>query len=99
MGIGKVLYEVLEQELKDMGILNMNACIACTDKEDMHLTNDSMRFHSHMGFTLAGKFDKSGYKFGKWYDMIWMQKMLGEHPDNPERFIPITELDLSGWEA
>lgn len=32
-----------------------------------------------MGFTLVGRFHNSGYKFGEWYDMIWMEKMIGEH--------------------
>ena len=25
------------------------------------------------------RFHNSGYKFGEWYDMIWMEKMIGEH--------------------
>jgi len=56
MGIGKVLYEVLEQELKDMGILNMNACIARPIQEGRYLNDDSIRFHDNMGFTEAGHF-------------------------------------------
>lgn len=83
MGIGKALYTALEKSLKDMGILNMNACIAVTVKEDdEHLTDTSWRFHKSMGFTLAGRFHNIGYKFNTWYDMIWMEKMIGEH-DNP----------------
>ena len=29
----------------------------------------------------------SGYKFGRWYDMVWMEKILGEHktPADPVR--------------
>ena len=70
MGIGKVLYEVLEQELKDMGILNMNACIARPVQEGRYLNDDSIRFHDNMGFTEVGHFHNSGYKFGQWFDMI-----------------------------
>ena len=34
--------------------------------------------------TLAGTFRRCGYKFGRWYDMVWMEKILGEHrPDQP----------------
>ena len=37
------------------------------------------------GFTLAGTFHNCGYKFGRWYDMIWMEKIIGEHrPDQPD---------------
>ena len=38
-----------------------------------------MLFHEAMGFSMVGTFHKSGYKFNKWYDMIWMEKMIGEH--------------------
>jgi len=78
-GIGRLLYQALEEKLKAMGILNMYACIAHTIKPDEHLTNDSMHFHEAMGFELCGTFHKCGYKFGKWYDMIWMEKMIGDH--------------------
>ena len=78
-GVGKILYLVLETSLREMGILNMNACIAVPEGEDSHLTKDSQLFHEKMGFQLVGTFHKSGYKFHTWYDMIWMEKMLGEH--------------------
>lgn len=87
-GIGTLLYDFLEQELKKMGILNMNACIAYTREEDEHLSNDSRYFHEAMGFSLVGTFHQSGYKFGKWYDMIWMEKMIGEHVENPVEIRP-----------
>ena len=83
-GTGRMLYEQLEKSLKSMGILNMNACIAYTDEEDEHLTNDSCFFHKKMGFELVGTFHKSGYKFDRWYDMIWMEKMIGEHMGKTE---------------
>ena len=82
-GIGRRLYECLEQSLKKMGVLNMNACIASAKVEDEFLTNDSMYFHSRMGFTEVGRFHNSGYKFGRWYDMIWMEKMIGPHDAHP----------------
>ncbi len=81
-GIGSALYEALELSLKDMGILNLNACIAYTEVEDQHLTNGSMYFHEKLGYKLIGTFHKSGYKFGKWYDMIWMEKIINEHQNN-----------------
>jgi phosphinothricin acetyltransferase len=79
MGVGKALYNTLEELLRGMGILNMNACIAVTSKEDTHLTNDSVYFHEKMGFTTAGTFHNSGYKYNTWYDMIWMEKIIGKH--------------------
>ena len=82
-GTGRRLYECLEQSLRKMGVLNMNACIASAKVDDAFLTNDSMYFHSRMGFTEVGRFHNSGYKFGRWYDMIWMEKMIGPHDANP----------------
>lgn len=82
-GTGRLLYEALEAELKSMGILNMNACIAYAPQEDEHLTNDSMYFHGKMGFKLVGTFHRCACKFGIWYDMIWMEKSIGEHVPNP----------------
>ena len=73
----------------------MYACIAYTDWEDAHLTNNSMHFHAHMGYELTAKFPKCGYKFGKWYDMIWMHKEIGSHNVPPSPLIPITALDVN----
>ena len=83
-GIGKTLYKSLEKSLKSMGILNLNACIAFTDEPDEHLTNDSMHFHEHMGYKLVGTFHKCGFKFNHWYNMIWMEKLIGDHEDEQE---------------
>jgi len=82
-GIGKALYLALEEALKKMNSLNACACIAYTEDEDEFLTNASMRFHEKLGYSLVGRFHQCGYKFGRWYDMIWMEKMLGEHINAP----------------
>jgi len=61
------------------------ACIGYPQAEDEYLTKNSAQFHEHLGFTLAGTFHNCGYKFGRWYDMIWMEKIIGEHrPDQPD---------------
>ena len=36
-----------------------------------------------MGFETAGRFHKCGCKFGRWYDMVWMEKLIGNHVENP----------------
>lgn len=83
-GVGKALYEALEGALKAQGILNLNACIAYTEKPDEHLELDSVYFHEHMGYKKVAHFHTCGYKFGHWYDMIWMEKLIGEHKENSE---------------
>lgn len=91
-GVGKKLYLALEEILKRQNILNMNACIAYTSIEDINLTNDSKYFHEHLGYNKVAHFSKCGYKFKKWYDMIWMEKIIGEHSANPKPVISISEL-------
>ena len=78
-GYGRALYEVLERTLKDRGILNLYACIGDPVVEDEYLTRNSERFHQHLGFSKVGTFHKCGYKFSRWYNMIWMEKIIGEH--------------------
>ncbi|MCR5743411.1 MAG: GNAT family N-acetyltransferase [Lachnospiraceae bacterium] len=78
-GIGSMLYAELEGSLKRMGILNMNASIAEPNGEDEYLTCDSIHFHEKYGFSLAGRIHDAGHKFGHWYNLLWMEKSIGEH--------------------
>ena len=78
-GIGRKLHDALENALRDQGILNMNACIAYPPEADEYLDKNSVEFHSHMGYRLVGEFYKCGYKFNRWYNMVWMEKLIGEH--------------------
>ena len=92
MGIGGRLYDALEQIAKEQGILNLNACIAVPEQDDEYLPSNSESFHEHLGYQLVGKFHNCGYKFGRWYHMIWMEKMIGDHGGKPEEIIPFPEL-------
>ena len=48
-------------------------------------------FHEKMGYRMVGEFKKCGYKFGKWYGIVWMEKHLTrENP--PQSVIPFGEL-------
>lgn len=85
-GIGKALYAELEKILKMQHFLNMNASIACAEAADEHLTKDSIYFHEKMGYKKVGAFHNCGFKFGHWYHLMWMEKHIGEHTENP---IPI----------
>ena len=82
MGLGRTLYDALETALKAQGVLNLNACIACPDVGDEYLTRNSISFHAHLGYSMVGEFHNCGYKFGRWYNMVWMEKMLGAHVDD-----------------
>ncbi len=78
-GFGRMLYAALEEELRARDIRNLYACISDPIVEDEYLTRNSECFHQHLGYTKVGTFHKCGYKFGRWYNMIWMEKMIGEH--------------------
>ena len=78
-GYGKILYNELEKRLKEKGIKNLYACIASPNQVDKYLNNNSEEFHNHMGYKRIGLFTKCGYKFNTWYDMIWMEKIIGNH--------------------
>ena len=77
---------------KLQGILNLNACIAVPEQDDEYLTSNSESFHKHLGYRMVGKFHNCGYKFGRWYHMIWMEKMIGGHGEQPEEIIPFPAL-------
>ena len=80
-GIGKKLYYRLEHCLSAMGFQNLNACISVPKKDaDSYVDYGSMHFHEHLGYKLVGRFHSCGYKFDTWYDMIWMEKLIGDHP-------------------
>lgn len=89
-GLGRMLYEALEDELKKRGVLNLYACIGDPIVEDEYLTRNSERFHGRMGFVKVGEFHKCGYKFQRWYNMIWMEKIIGAHRD-PGESAPLPE--------
>ena len=93
MGLGRRLYEAIDVISKAQNILNLNACIGSPETEDEYLTRNSIQFHSHMGYKMVGEFYKCGYKFGRWYNMVWMEKIIGAHPAEPMAVIPFPELD------
>lgn len=83
-GIGGRLYRALENILQEQGILNLTACITYADTEDEHWTRNSPDFHAHLGYRQVARIHQCGFKFHHWYDIIWMEKFLGDHrPDQP----------------
>ena len=69
-GVGRLLYDALEQNAKDRGILNLNACIAFREDMDERLPSGSIPFHQRMGYAKAAHFHQCGFKFGRWYDIV-----------------------------
>lgn len=93
-GIGKQLYQELENRLMRQNVFVLYACIATTGRDhDENLTDASICFHKRMGYTTVGKHNLCGYKFNKWYSVIWMEKQIADRADSPNAFIPFSELD------
>lgn len=92
MGLGGRLHAVLEDCCRALGITNLNACIGHTEHEDKHLTNASEQFHAHLGYRMVGCFYQCGYKFDRWYDMVWMEKIIADHPAHPQPRLSFDEL-------
>ena len=91
-GIVRALYETLWMLLKKQNITNVNACVAYIEEENEHLTHASPLFHEKMGYHKVAHFSKCGYKFGRWYDILWLEKFIGDHADVPAPFIPIGKI-------
>lgn len=87
-GLGRRLYAELERDLGAMGILNLEACVAYPAAPDAHLTDASIRFHEALGFRRVGEFSQCGYKFGRWYDMVWLEKLIGAHRTDQPPVVP-----------
>ena len=68
-GIGKLLLSELIQLAKAQ---KMHTMIGVIDSENIN----SITFHEKFGFEKAGYIRESGYKFDKWLDSVFMQKIL-----------------------
>lgn len=93
LGLGRKLYEAIETISRMQNILNLNACIVYPKVDDEYLTKNSAKFHEHLGFKYVGEFHDCAYKFGRWYNMIWMEKSIGEHMAVPAAVVAFCDLD------
>lgn len=84
--LGKKLYTKLEQILKIQHITNLVASITYPNPQ-------SIAFHEKMGYKKIAHFTKCGYKQGKWYDMIFMEKFINKHESPAKEIIYIEDID------
>ena len=94
-GLGRMLYAALEEALSRMGIRNLYAVIAWPETPDEYLTTNSADFHAHLGFREAGHLHRCGSKFGRWYDLIWMEKVIGTHMPDPRPIVPCCQSNFN----
>ena len=94
-GLGRLLYTKLESILRKQGVVKTIALITVPPTEEEKNIYGSMFFHEKMGYHLAGRLESSGYKFNRWYDMVWMEKMIGEHLEKQPAIIPFLEIEYT----
>lgn len=76
LGIGKKLYQLLEDVLRAQGVVKTIALI--TFPSDKYSDFNSMQFHEKMGYSHAGRLESCGYKFGRWYSTLYMDKFINQ---------------------
>lgn len=87
-GLGKRLYTALLELLRMQGYYNAFAIVTGENKA-------SHEFHKRMGFTKSFVEKHSGYKFGRWLDVVYWQYPLriGDAPPEPVRY-RLTEAEV-----
>lgn len=68
-GVGKLLLGPLIDAGKERGL---HAIIAAIDADN----SVSIRLHAGFGFEKVGHFKQTGFKFGRWLDVVYMEKLL-----------------------
>ncbi len=92
-GFGRILYTILGQLLRDQGITNICACVgAAPEGDDPYVDENSIAFHTHMGFRQVGRFNGCASKFNRWYDMVWMVKRVASKQERQCKFKPYSEM-------
>ena len=75
-GIGRALVEALFPLAFDMGMHVMIGGIDADNKA-------SLRFHERLGFAPVAHFREVGHKFGRWLDLVFVQRFL-DAPGAPQ---------------
>lgn len=76
-GLGRALMDACLARLRAQGYLNVYSCITLPNASSVGL-------HRAFGFDELGVFPKTGYKLGRWHDVVWMGKCLGDLTSAPE---------------
>lgn len=85
-GLGVPLYRCLMELVAEQGVRSFYGCIT-------HPNPASEAFHQKLGFTPLGIFPKAGYKQGRWLDILWVGRPLGDRTASPEPLLPFPRLE------
>ena len=73
VGVGSQLVRALIERATQLG---KHVMIAGVDADNAA----SIRFHERLGFESAAHLRQVGFKFGRWLDLVLMQRILGSDP-------------------
>ncbi|MCA0042974.1 GNAT family N-acetyltransferase [Celeribacter litoreus] len=68
-GLGRILMLTIEEHAREAGHHSM---IGAIDADNVA----SIAFHKALGYKEAGRIPQAGFKFDRWLDVLFMQKML-----------------------
>jgi L-amino acid N-acyltransferase len=68
-GVGKLLLAPLIEAAQGRGL---HAIIAAIDAQN----EASIRLHAQFGFEKVGHFKQTGFKFGRWLDVVYMERIV-----------------------
>ena len=85
-GIGKALYSALLKILELQRIQNVYAGVTRPNSR-------SEKLHKSFNFELLGIYHNTGYKNGRWHDVSWFEKRIGNQGTPPLPYIKIGQID------
>jgi phosphinothricin acetyltransferase len=95
-GIGRLLYQRLVPELRELGYVSLFAGIALPNPASVGL-------HQAIGFRLLGVYPNVGFKLGRWHEVAWWFLPLTTppptNPPTPREWYPPDECGTHGSAA
>lgn len=84
-GLGTRLYRTLLELLAWQGVRTAYGVVTMPNEA-------SAALHRKLGFHLLGTYHNTGYKNGRWRDVVWFEKPIGSFSGEPEPLLPIGSL-------
>jgi L-amino acid N-acyltransferase len=72
-GVGRALLTVLIDRASAQG---MHVLVGAVDGDN----HESLRFHERLGFVEVARMPQVGHKFGRWLDLVLLQRLLDDRP-------------------